>query len=157
MATNYKVLADGKGLERQSTPGETLIYKLTGDETNGDLDYLVLDVLPKSGNPLHIHHKQHETMHILKGRFKVQLEDEILYVEEGTFVYFPMGVKHAFVNLSDEPGKCIFTFSPGGSDKFFKEFSPIIRGFNGPPDPAVLNPIFEKYDWELCGPPLSLD
>jgi quercetin dioxygenase-like cupin family protein len=152
-----KVLTAGEGLMRTSVPGETLTYKLTAEDNNGAYDYLLLDVQPKSGTPMHIHHKQHESIHFLKGRYKVQLEDEVFYIEEGGFVYIPMGVNHAFMNISDEPGEAIFIFSPGGSDKFFEEFSPIIRGFDGPPDPAVLGPIFAKYDWELTGPPLSAD
>jgi quercetin dioxygenase-like cupin family protein len=152
-----KVLAAGEGLIRTSVPGETLTYKLTGEDTNGAYDYFVLDVQPKSGPPLHIHHTQHESIHFLKGRYQVQLGEETFYVEEGGFVYIPMGVEHAFANVTDEPGVAIFVFSPGGTHDFFEEFSPVIRGFDGPPDPAVLAPIFDKYDWELTGPPLSID
>jgi len=152
-----KVLADGEGMTRTSVPGETLTYKLTAGDTNGAYDYLLLDVQANSGTPMHIHHKQHESLHFLKGRYKVQLEDEVFYIEEGGFVYIPMGVNHAFMNISDEPGEAIVIFSPGGSAKFFEEFSPAIRSFDGPPDPAVLDPIFAKYDWELTGPPLSAD
>jgi hypothetical protein len=39
----YKVLATNDGLLRHSVPGETLIYKVTGDDTNGTLDVLVLN------------------------------------------------------------------------------------------------------------------
>lgn len=152
-----KVLGANEGLIRTSVPGETLTYKLTDQDTNGAYDYVVLDVQPKSGPPMHIHHKQQESIHFLKGRYKVQIEDEVFYVEEGGFVHIPIGVNHAFINVTDELGEAIFIFSPGGSDKFFEEFSPVIRGFDGPPDPAVLGPIFAKHDWELTGSPLSAE
>ncbi len=151
----YKVVPRGKGLVRDSVPGETLYFKVRGDDTDGALDYFVLDVLPKSGPPLHTHHRQHETLHFLKGRYKVQAGDEVFVCEEGAFVYFPIGLKHAFVNLTDEPGQCILTFTPGGTDRFFAEFGPAVRSFDGPPDPAVLAPIFAAHGWELNGPPLS--
>jgi hypothetical protein len=53
----YKVLAANDGLLRHSVPGETLIYKVTGDDTNGTLDVLVLTMQPKSGpqNPHHLY------------------------------------------------------------------------------------------------------
>ena len=67
-----------------------------------------------------------------------------------------MGARHAFLNVDDQPGECIVTFAPGGTDKFFQEFAPAVRN-EGPPDPAKIAPIFAKYGWELVGPPLLPD
>src|SRR5689334_10887813 len=61
----HKVLAAGDGLLRQSVPGETLLYKVTGDDTDGALDIFLLSIQPKSGPPLHIHHQQHETIYFM--------------------------------------------------------------------------------------------
>ena len=152
----YKVLGVNDGLERHSGPGETLTYKVTGDETGGAFDIFTLQMQPKSGPPLHIHHRQHETIAFLVGSFKVQLGDEVFRCEAGGFVYIPMGVRHAFMSLGDQPGVCMITFAPGGTDKFFEEFAPVVRA-SSHPDPAALAPIFAKYDWELVGPPLSPD
>ena len=55
-----KVLTEGEGLVRYSVPGETLYFKVTDEETDGMLDYFVLDIQPKSGTPLHLHKRQHE-------------------------------------------------------------------------------------------------
>lgn len=152
---SYKVLAANDGLLRHSVPGETLIYKVTGDDTNQALDLFVLNIQPNSGPPLHIHHRQHETIYFAKGRYKVQLGDDVLHCEAGGFVYIPMGVRHAFRNVSDQPGECLMTFTPGGTDKFFAEFAPVVR--DGHPDPATIAPIFARHGWELVGPPLSAD
>ena len=153
----YKVVPRGEGMIRHSVPGETLYYKVCGEDTDGGLDYFVLDVQPKSGPPVHTHHSQDETIHFLKGRYKVQAGDDVFTCEEGSFVYFPKGLKHSFVNLGDEPGECILTFTPGYTERFFAEFGPAVRSFDGPPDPAVIAPIFAAHDWELNGPPLSPD
>ncbi len=152
---SYKALAAGEGLLRHSVPGETLLYKVTGDDTDGALDIFVLGIEPKSGPPLHIHHQQHETIFFTKGRYKVQIGDDVFRCEAGGFVHIPMGARHAFMNVSDQPGECIVTFSPGGTDIFFEEFAPVVRG--GHPDPATIAPIFAKHRWELVGPPLSAD
>ena len=150
-----KVVAANDGLRRHSVPGETLLYKVTGDDTDGALDIFLLDIQPKSGPPLHIHHQQHETIYFTKGRYKVLVDDVVFRCDAGGFVHIPIGARHAFVNVSDQPGECIVTFSPGGTDRFFEEFAPVVRG--GHPDPAKIAPIFAKHRWEVVGPPLSAD
>jgi quercetin dioxygenase-like cupin family protein len=156
MATRpYIVLKPNEGYVLQSGPGRDLIFKLTGDDTGGAFDYFLVGVAPHGGPPLHVHHMQEETLHVMKGRFKVRIGDAIFYCEEGDFAYLPSGVPHAFLNLTDEPAQVIVVYTPGGSHRFFEEFGEIAR--SGPPDPKVLGPIFEKYDMSLLGPPLTLD
>jgi hypothetical protein len=99
--------------------------------------------------------QQHETIYFTKGRDEVQVDDDVFRCDAGGFVHIPIGARHAFVNVSDQPGECIVTFSPGGTDRFFEEFAPVVRG--GHPDPAKIAPIFAKHQWEVVGPPLSAD
>jgi hypothetical protein len=54
----YKVLEPGAGLKLQSGPGRNLIFKVTGEDTGGAFDYFIVEVAPKGGPPLHVHHKQ---------------------------------------------------------------------------------------------------
>lgn len=152
---NYVVLAEGEGLRLQSGPGRDLIFKVTGDDTGGAFDYFIVQVAPHGGPPLHVHHLQEETIHVLKGRYKVRIGDSIFYCEPGGFAYLPSKVPHAFLNLTDEPGEMIVVYTPGGGHKFYEEFGPISR--SGPPDPKRLAPLFEKYGMSLLGPPLSAD
>ncbi len=154
-AKRAKVLASGEGLRLQSGPGRDLIFKVTGEDTGGAFDYFIVQVAPKGGPPLHVHHKQEETIHVLKGRYKVRIGDEIYFLDEGGFAYMPAGLPHAFLNLTDAPGEIIVVYTPGGGHKFYEEFGPISR--MGPPDPKVLGPIFAKYDMSLLGPPLSAE
>jgi mannose-6-phosphate isomerase-like protein (cupin superfamily) len=153
MATNYIALAEGEGLRLQSGPGRDLIFKVTGDDTGGAFDYFIVQVAPKGGPPLHVHHRQEETIHVLKGQYKIRIGEEIFYCREGGFAYLPSKVPHAFLNLTDEPGEIIVVYTPGGGHKFYEEFGPISR--SGPPDPKKIAPIFEKYNMTLLGPPLS--
>ena len=155
MVSNYVVLSEGEGLKLNSGPGRDLIFKVTGEDTGGALDYFIVQVAPRGGPPLHVHHLQEETIHVLKGRYKIRIGDEIFYVNEGGFAYLPSKVPHAFLNLTDAPGEIIVVYTPGGGHKFYEEFGPISR--NGPPDPKRLAPIFEKYGMSLLGAPLSQD
>jgi quercetin dioxygenase-like cupin family protein len=155
IANQHKVLARSEGLRLYSGPGRDLIFKVTGEDTGGALDYFIVEVAPKGGPPLHVHHKQEETIHVLKGEYKIQIGDEIFYCQEGGFAYLPSKVPHAFLNLTDEPGEIIVVYTPGGSHKFYEEFGPIAR--SGTSDRKVIAALFEKYDMTLLGSPLSPD
>ncbi len=63
------VLAEGEGLTLSSGPGRGLIFKVTDEETGGAFDYFTVGVAPKGGPPLHVHHNQEETIHVLKGEY----------------------------------------------------------------------------------------
>ena len=151
----HKVLGPGEGLRLYSGPGRDLIFKVTGEDTRGAFDYFIVEVAPKGGPPLHVHHKQEETIHVLKGQYKIKIGDEEFICKEGGFAYLPAKVPHAFLNLTDEPGEIIVVYTPGGGHKFYEEFGPVAR--RGAPDPKVLGPLFAKYDMTLLGPPLSPD
>jgi quercetin dioxygenase-like cupin family protein len=64
----HRVLAPTEGLRLQSGPGRDLVFKVTGDDTGGAFDYFVVEVAPRGGPPLHVHHRQEETIHVLSGR-----------------------------------------------------------------------------------------
>lgn len=148
-----RVLTPKEGLKLQSGPGRDLIFKVTGDDTNGAFDYFIVEVAPHGGPPLHVHHLQEETIHVLKGRFKVRIGDEIFYLNQGDFAYLPSQVPHAFLNLTDEEGEIIIVYTPGGGHRFYEELGPLTR--NGAPDKKVVAQLFEKYNMTLLGPPLS--
>ena len=153
--SRYTVLAPDEGLRLQSGPGRDLIFKVTGEQTGGAFDYFVVEVAPRGGPPLHVHHKQEETIHVLKGRYKIQIGEEVFYCEEGDFAYLPSNVPHAFLNLTDEQGEIIVVYTPGGGHRFYEELGPLTR--SGTPDRAAVAALFEKYDMTLLGPPLSAD
>jgi quercetin dioxygenase-like cupin family protein len=150
-----KVLAEGEGLRLQSGPGRDLVFKVTGDDTGGAFDYFIVEVAPHGGPPLHVHHRQEETIHVLKGQYKIRIGDEVFKCNEGGFAYLPSGVPHAFLNLTDQPGEVIVVYTPGGGHRFYEELGPMSRG--GSPDPKLIAALFEKYDMTLLGPPLSPD
>src|SRR6266568_4573572 len=103
--TKHIALAEGEGLRLQSGPGRDLIFKVTGEDTGGALDYFIVEVAPKGGPPLHVHHLQEETIQVLKGQYKVRIGDSIYYLQEGGFAYLPSNVEHAFLNVTDAPGE----------------------------------------------------
>jgi quercetin dioxygenase-like cupin family protein len=149
------VLGPDGGARLQSGPGRDLIFKLSGEETGGALDYFVVEVGPHGGPPLHVHHKQLETIHVLTGRFKVRIGDEDFHLEERGFAYLPVQVPHAFLNLTDQPAEIIVVYTPGGCRSFYEELGPATRAGN--PDRAQIADIFDRHDMTLLGPPLVAD
>ena len=148
-----KVLAPDEGLRLQSGTGRDLIFKVTGEDTGGAFDYFVVEVSPHGGPPLHVHHQQEETIHVLTGRFKVRIGDDESTLERGGFAYMPSGLPHAFLNLTDEPGEVIVVYTPGGGHKFYEELGPLTR--DGSPDRETVAAVFEKHGMTLLGPPLT--
>ena len=154
IATAPRFLAPDEGMRLQSGPGRDLVFKVTGDDTGGAMDYFTVEVAPHGGPPLHVHHSQEESLHVLKGRFKVQVGDRSAIVEEGGFAYMPAGLPHAFLNLTDSDGLLVVVYTPGGGHRFYQEFGPAARAGA---DRAALAALFTKYDMTLLGPPLSQD
>src|ERR1700690_1419261 len=103
----YKVHAPGDGLKLQSGPGRDLIFKVTGEDTGGAFDYFTVEVAPHGGPPLHVHHKQEETIHVLSGRLKVRIVEDTFGLDERGFAYLPANVPRGFLNLTDPPGEII--------------------------------------------------
>jgi quercetin dioxygenase-like cupin family protein len=148
------LLPDG-GLRLQSGPGRDLIFKVTGEDTGGLFDYFIVEVAPHGGPPLHVHHIQEETIHVLKGRFKVRCGDETFILEPGGFAYLPAKMPHAFLNLTGDPAEIIVVYVPGGGHKFYEELGPIARSAN--PDRPAIADVFTRHDMTLLGGPLAAD
>ncbi|HZY50939.1 MAG TPA: cupin domain-containing protein [Devosia sp.] len=154
-ALQAKFLPPEGGLRLQSGPGRDLIFKLTGEETGGLLDYFIVQVAPHGGPPLHVHHIQEETIHVLKGRFKLRCGDQTSILEPGGFAFLPARLPHAFLNLTDEPAEIIVVYVPGGGHKFYEELGPVSRAAT--PDRQAIANVFTKHDMTLLGGPLTAD
>ena len=148
-------LAPEEGLRLQSGPGRDLVFKVTGDDTGGAFDYFVVEVAPHGGPPLHVHHTQEESLHVLSGRFKVRVGDEEQILDRGGFAFMPSGLPHAFLNLTEEDAELVVVYTPGGGHKFYEELGPITRG--GTRDPKAIAAVFTRHDMTLLGPPLTAD
>jgi quercetin dioxygenase-like cupin family protein len=148
-----KFLDANDGLRLQSGPGRDLVFKVTGDDTGGAFDYFVVEVAPHGGPPLHVHHRQEETIHVLSGRFKVRCDEEEQVLEQGGFAFLPSGLPHAFLNLTNEAAEIVVVYTPGGCASFYEELGPLTR--SGAPDPADVAACFERHGMTLLGPPLD--
>lgn len=122
--TEVCFLKPGEGKKTRIT-GFDALYR-TDTEVTGDLmDYFVLTVPSEGGAPLHIHHKNDETLFVLSGEFTFQVGDKVSQAPEGTFVFLPRGVPHKFTNVGKSEGRLIGTFTPAGTFEFFNALTKV--------------------------------
>jgi quercetin dioxygenase-like cupin family protein len=135
--------------------GSDISVKISSEDTNGAFTTFEDHTPPLAGPPLHSHRYQDEWWYILEGRYRFQVDGEIIVAGPGDTVFAPKGSRHAFQNIGTDTGTTLTTVVPGGLDIFFEELSEAVpRGTQ--PDPAVVVPIFQKHDLELLGPPLAV-
>jgi quercetin dioxygenase-like cupin family protein len=134
--------------------GAEITVKVSSPETGGAFTMFESWTAPLQGPPLHRHREQDELWYILEGEFRFEVDGEEILASPGDTVFARRGTIHTFQSLGDQPGRMLTTVVPGGLDLFFEEIeaaSPV----GAAPDPAKLNPIFDKYALEMLGPPLA--
>jgi quercetin dioxygenase-like cupin family protein len=97
MQFNYPVTIDNGGTEKIT------FIRLVKD---GDSDYVEIEglVQPAGGPPMHVHHKQDETITVVKGKIATQVSgEEPEYHSEGETITFKAGVPHKFWNAGTQP------------------------------------------------------
>ncbi len=132
--------------------GDTLYVKLGAADTGGRYS-VIENVTPAGvGPPLHVHHREDEGFYILEGDYLFEAAGERFEAHAGDFVFVRRNIPHRFLNIGKTTGTMLLTLEPAGVEEFFMELASVA----GPPNPAVVAPIFEKYGLELLGPPLSI-
>jgi len=147
----------GRARSRRGEPlkifDDVIYVKLSGQETGGRYA-LLEDVTPAGcGTPLHVHHREDEGFYVLEGDYLFEADGKLVEAHTGDFVFVPRDIPHRFRNVGKTTGTLLLTLEPAGLENFFEELSAVA----GPPEPAKLAPLFEKYGLELLGPPLGGD
>lgn len=87
------------------------------------------EVQPNAGPPMHVHHKQDESLTVLSGKVGYQeLKGEKKYAGPGETVLFKAGVPHKFWNAGNEPLRMSGYASPANNIIYF--LSQIYRSMN---------------------------
>lgn len=111
--------------EKTKITGFDAIYRTTKSVTGDLLDYFELVVPAGQGAPLHIHHKNDESLHVVEGAFTFQVEETEYKAPPETFLYIPRGVPHKFTNVGTTEGRLIGTFTPSGTFEFFDKLTKV--------------------------------
>ena len=127
--------------------GNRLEIKAASEHTGGAfavLEYRMAAHTP--GPPPHLHRRTDEAFHVLEGELTFHLEDRSMEAGPGDFVLVPRGVVHTFENAGGSEARFLEVAAPGAFVGYFEELLAAGPAGGGPPDPAAIAALYEKYD-----------
>ena len=97
--------------------------------------------------PLHLHTREDEYSYVVKGWMGALLGDDVVYAEEGDYVYKPRNQWHTFWNAGDEPAYILEIISPAGFEQYFAEL--VDLGGSRAADGHDLGALAQRYGLEV--------
>lgn len=148
-----RLLHANDGLTIKPSAVETLVFKVTHEETDGHFDYLIGDIGYLGGPPMHLHVNEDEVLHLLEGELTFKVGDELVEMGAGDVVFVPKGVPHGYVNKQHVTARGIGLFVPSGLARFMIDYTALPPG---PPDPQKMDELSKKHGLIVVGPPLAV-
>jgi mannose-6-phosphate isomerase-like protein (cupin superfamily) len=122
------------------------------EETGGGFSLVEHPIPPHSlCAPLHMHTREDEYSYVLEGKMGAILGDDVVYAEQGDFVFKPRDQWHTFWNAGDEPCRILEIISGAPFERFFEEFGGALASGEQPNFPLYT----EKYGIQFD--PTSID
>jgi quercetin dioxygenase-like cupin family protein len=125
--------------------------KVTSEDSAGTISLMELTTLPRSGPPLHVHHREDETYYVLSGEFLFEVGGEKYTLPQGSTIFAPRDIPHRWANIAMADAKLILVCTPGGFERFFDETAKAVLE-RAPMEQMAQ--IMSKYGCEPLGPPL---
>ena len=120
-----------------------------GERTGGAYALLEHALAPGLlGAPPHRHAREDELSYVLEGTLTVWRAGAVVHAAPGTVVHKPRGEWHTFWNAGASPVRFLELISPPGFADYFRELAAVIPD-SGPPDPARVAALAERYGLEL--------
>jgi quercetin dioxygenase-like cupin family protein len=101
--------------------GDEYTMKATKTHTAGSLAFVEAIVPPGSGPIAHAHAAEDEAFYILDGELEFLDGDRTFTGGAGDFVFIPRHRRHRFKNVTGQPVKTLFLFTPAGPEDLFVE------------------------------------
>lgn len=123
-----------------------LLFKVSTQETGGNLFVIEHNDMRHGGPPLHLHLEQEEWFYVMEGEFLFQIGEKQATLRPGDSILGPRRVPHTFSVAGTRPGRMLIAFSPAGKmEHFFRDAATPLQ------DAAF----YRRYGMELLGPPLK--
>ena len=100
--------------------GTPIAIRVHGAETNGTVCVIESRDLPGGGPPPHVHGREDETFQVLEGEYEFSVGGKTLVAREGSTIFAPRGVPHAYRYVGKSKGRLMCVISPAGFEKFFE-------------------------------------
>jgi quercetin dioxygenase-like cupin family protein len=110
----------GDGLTKWVS-GDEYTMKATKATTAGSLAFVEAIVPPGGGPIAHMHDTEDEAFYILDGELEFLDGDRTFIGGTGDFVFIPRRNRHRFKNITSQPARTLFLFTPGGPEELFVE------------------------------------
>ena len=135
---------EGKSLQIM---GNRVDIKAASEDTEDAFAVLEYRMAPQTpGPPPHLHRRTDEAFYVLEGELTFHLDDRSIEVGPGAFVLVPRGVVHTFENAAGSEARFLELVAPGSFAGYFEEMVGALPAGGGPPDPATVTSLYEKYD-----------
>jgi quercetin dioxygenase-like cupin family protein len=134
----------------------------SGAETGGAFGLSLVTQPAGTATPLHVHAAEAEAFYMLDGTMTYRAGEETYHLSQGSFIYLPTGVPHAFRVTGTSPVRFLAIVSPGGLMDLYDEVGRP-AGKRGLPEPdadqlqadiARWLEASPRYGIEVIGPPL---
>jgi quercetin dioxygenase-like cupin family protein len=124
---------------------------VTAQDSGGIISMFEFIIRPKSGPPLHVHHREDETYYVLTGEILFQVGDTKYNMAPSSTIYAPRDVPHCWANSGSTESRMVMACTPGGFEEFFEEYANAIAD---KANQMQMNQVMAKYGCEMLGPPL---
>lgn len=136
--------------------GSLFEHLLESPRDSAGLGVALVTQPPGIATPLHRHTNEAEAFFLLDGRMTYRAGDETHELDEGCFMYLPLGLPHAFRIRGDRPARFLALTSPGGLLHLYDEVG-IPAAELRLPGADGLSPEVEIPRWAEVGPRYGLE
>jgi quercetin dioxygenase-like cupin family protein len=131
-----------------------------GEQTAGEMS--LVEFAGRRGDmpPLHVDHRNDETVYLVAGRVTFFVGDREIPLSEGQAAVAPRGVPHAY-RIESEEARWLVINNPAGFERFLRAASEPAPADELPPpgrpvDPNAVVQLAAEYGIEVLGPPGTL-
>ena len=140
-------------------------HLVSAEQSDGRLGMSLVTQPPGVATPLHRHTHEAEALFLLEGRISYRAGEDLHELDEGTFLFLPRSVPHAFRVRGDRPARFLALTVPGGLMGLYDEVGIPAQAMRLPgPDGLPMaeeiarwNEVGPRYGLEVVGPPLPED
>lgn len=149
-AKAVKVVQPGGGRAGGLVPGVGVVFKIDGEDSGGLVSIVEHPFEVGALVPPHVHTREDEFSIVLDGEIGFRSEDQEVVLGPGGYIVKPRGEVHAMWNAGNVPARMIEVITPAGFENMFREVVDMTD--QGPPDPAKLGELSERYALPFAQP-----